>query len=59
MIPDILKDHIPEIDMKVIKGLARQHYFEKRKAFKQRRELRKEVLSVLWKHVSIAVDPVV
>ena len=58
-IPDVVKDHIPEIDMKLIKGLARQHYFEKRKAFKQRRELRKEVLSVLWKHVSIAVDPVV
>ena len=25
LIPDIIKDHIPEIDLKLVKGLARQH----------------------------------
>lgn len=59
LIPDIIKDHIPEIDLKMVKGLARQHYFEKRKALKQRRELRREALATLWKHVCKAVDPLI
>ena len=28
-IPEVVKAHIPEIDMKAIKGVAKQHYFEK------------------------------
>jgi transposase, IS5 family len=34
--PETVKEHIPEINMKVIKGIAKQHYFEKRKEFKQK-----------------------
>lgn len=50
-IPETI-NHVPEIDMKVIKGLARQHYFEKSKAIKQKVETRKQALAKLWGVVS-------
>lgn len=38
--PETIK-HVPDIDMKVIKGIAKQHYFEKSKFIKQKVEARK------------------
>ena len=58
-IPEIIKEHVPEIDMKIIKGLAKQHYFEKSKAIKQKVEARKQALTKLWGVVSEAVQPVI
>ena len=56
--PEMLKS-VPEIDMKAIKGLAKQHYFEKSKAIKQKVEARKQVLAKLWGVVSEAIQPVI
>ncbi|AOW58431.1 hypothetical protein BE843_09285 [Legionella pneumophila subsp. pneumophila] len=56
--PETIK-HIPDIDMKTIKGLAKQHYFEKSKAIKQRVEMRKQALVKLWDAVSEAIQPVI
>lgn len=56
--PETIK-HVPEIDMKVIKGLAKQHYFEKSKAIKQKVEARKQALAKLWGVVSEAIQPVI
>ena len=50
---------IPEIDMKKIKGIAKQHYFEKSKAIKQKVEARKQALAKLWGVVSEAIQPVI
>ena len=57
--PEVIKEHVPEIDMKSIKGLAKQHYFEKSKAIKQKVEARKQALAKLWGVVSEAVQPVI
>ncbi len=56
--PETIK-HVPEIDMKIIKGLAKQHYFEKSKAIKQKVEARKQALAKLWGVVSEAIQPVI
>ncbi|MFO2971141.1 transposase [Legionella pneumophila serogroup 10] len=56
--PEMIKS-VPEIDMKAIKGLAKQHYFEKSKAIKQKVEARKQVLAKLWGVVSEAIQPVI
>lgn len=58
-IPDEIRKHAPEIDMKIIKGLAKQHYFEKSKAIKQKVEARKQALAKLWVVVSEAIQPVI
>lgn len=57
-IPESIK-HVPEINMKSIKGLAKQHYFEKSKAIKQKVESRKQALAKLWGVVSEAIQPVI
>src|SRR3990167_3641817 len=56
--PEMIKS-VPEIDMKAIKGLAKQHYFEKSKAIKQKVEARKQALAKLWGVVSEAIQPVI
>ena len=56
--PERIKQ-VPAIDMKVIKGIAKQHYFEKRKAIKQKVEARKQALAKLWGVVSEAIQPVI
>lgn len=53
--PEMVKS-VPEIDMKAIKGLAKQHYFEKNK---QKVEARKQALAKLWGVVSEAIQPVI
>ena len=56
--PEMIKS-VPETDMKAIKGLAKQHYFEKSKAIKQKVEARKQALAKLWGLVSEAIQPVI
>jgi transposase, IS5 family len=56
--PEMMKQ-VPEIDMKAIKGIAKQHYFEKSKAIKQKIEARKQALAKLWGVVSEAIQPVI
>ena len=58
-IPGVVKGHIPDIDLKQIKGIAKQHYFEKRKELKKKVEARKVALAKLWSAVSEAVQPVI
>jgi IS5 family transposase len=48
----VLEDKIIDIDLKEIKGLAKEHYFEKRKDFKTKIPARKQALSKLWSKVS-------
>ena len=38
--------------------MAKTHYFEKRKSFKAKIELKKQALKNLWQEVSKAVQPV-
>ncbi len=57
--PETVKKHLPEIDMKAIKGIAKQYYFEKSKALKQKKEVRKQALMKLWSAVSEAIQPVI
>ncbi len=57
--PDVVKEHIPDIDMKAIKGVAKQHYFEKRKELKKKMEARKIALVKLWSAVSEAIQPMI
>jgi len=57
----MLKGRVPELvkhNMKQIKGIAKQHYFEKRKELKKRVEARKKALARLWAAVTEAVQPI-
>jgi IS5 family transposase len=58
-IPGVVKDQIPDINLKQIKGIAKQHYFEKRKELKTKVGARKLALAKLWPAVSEAVQPVI
>jgi hypothetical protein len=58
-IPDVVKDKMPDIDMKKIKGIAKEHCFEKRKDFKKKVENRKVALAKLWTSVSEASQSVI
>ena len=53
--PEVLT---PAIDMSKIKGLAKAHYFEKRKSLKAKLELKQQALKNLWQEVSKAIQPV-
>lgn len=47
-----LEGKVIDIDLKEIKGLAKEHYFEKRNDFKTKIPARKQALSKLWAKVS-------
>lgn len=51
---DKLADKIPDIDMKKIKGLARQYFFIKRKKSTKNTEAKQQALRQLWQTVSQA-----
>jgi len=57
--PEAVKEHMPKIDMKCIKGMAKQHYFEKRKELKKKIVARKQALAKLWATVSEVIQPVI
>lgn len=57
--PKTVKDKVPDINMKEIKGIAKEHNFEKRKDLKKRQESRKAALTKLWGKVSEAIQPVI
>lgn len=58
-LPELVKDVLPIVDMKKIKGIAKEHYFEKHKAFKERRAARQETLGKLWSAVSEVSQPII
>ena len=51
-IPDMVKDKMPDIDMKGIKAVAKEHYFESRQNIRKRIENKKLALTKLWGRVS-------
>lgn len=55
----VVKGKMPDINLKEIKGLAKAHYYEKRKGFKSKLTAKKLALSKLWAKVSELSQPVI
>jgi len=58
-VPELIKDLMPDIDLKEIKNIAKKHYFEKRSDLKKKKAPKLIVLSNLWKKVSEVTQPVI
>lgn len=56
---EYVKDKITDINMREIKGIVKEHNFEKSHNIKKREERRKSALKKLWGKVSEAIQPVI
>lgn len=53
-----LANSVPNIDLKSIKAIAREHYFAKRKKSSQQKTYRDNALKKLWQHVAKTTTPI-